>query len=323
MASKTSAKTLDQKLAKIHAGKYTSKDFILADAKDADMAFGTQAPQRGRTREEYLEDMKALSRQGVLDIMLTSASNGQRLVQERGLNSKITLACRANDSTDVWNQRGSSYPATPSMPFSSVNLKRVKKFADLVLYSITLNNDTAADRHTLEEFKKFRIEAAEVGIRYFLEVFNPNKPTNLKESDIPSFVNDHIIRNLAGVTVEERPIFLKIAYNGAKNLQELAGHDKSVVVGVLGGSAGTTRDALELLSRAEEAGGRVSLFGRKIQKAENQLELVRLMRKVLDKKATPEEAVREYHDTLKKQGIAAARSLKDDLQITEAVLRNE
>ena len=109
---------------------------------------------------------------------------------------------------------------------------------------------------SVEEFKKFRIEAADVGIRNFLEVFNPNKPTNLKESDIPSFVNDHIIRNLAGVTVEERPIFLKIAYNGAKNLQELAGHDKSVVVGVLGGSAGTTRDALELLSRAEEAGGR-------------------------------------------------------------------
>ncbi len=125
------------------------------------------------------------------------------------------------------------------------------------------------------------------------------------------------------MTVEERPTFLKIAYNGAKALKELSSHDSSLVVGVLGGSAGTTRDAFELLHRAEENGGRVSLFGRKIQKAEDQLELVRLMRKVLDKKATPLQAVEEYHATLAKKGIKADRTLKADSQITEQVLRDE
>ena len=39
-------KSLDQKLARILANPTSSKDFILADAKDADMAFGLAAPGR-------------------------------------------------------------------------------------------------------------------------------------------------------------------------------------------------------------------------------------------------------------------------------------
>ena len=38
------AKSLDQKLARIHADPHGCKDFILADAKDADMALGIGAP---------------------------------------------------------------------------------------------------------------------------------------------------------------------------------------------------------------------------------------------------------------------------------------
>ena len=37
-------KSLDQKLANIHADPHGAKDFILADAKDADMAAGLAAP---------------------------------------------------------------------------------------------------------------------------------------------------------------------------------------------------------------------------------------------------------------------------------------
>ena len=37
-------KSLDQKLARIHADPAGSKDFILADAKDADMALSIGAP---------------------------------------------------------------------------------------------------------------------------------------------------------------------------------------------------------------------------------------------------------------------------------------
>jgi hypothetical protein len=78
-----------------------------------------------------------------------------------------------------------------------------------------------------------------------------------------------------------------MAYNGADALAELVEHDPSVVVGLLGGSSGTTRDTFELLHRAQLHGGRVALFGRKIQRAESQLDLVGLMRPVLRGELSP------------------------------------
>ena len=45
-------KSLDQKLARILADP-SCRDFILADAKDADMAFGLSAP--GKSREDDAE----------------------------------------------------------------------------------------------------------------------------------------------------------------------------------------------------------------------------------------------------------------------------
>lgn len=41
-------KRLDQKLARIRAGQYQPTDFIIADAKDADMAFGCATPGKGQ-----------------------------------------------------------------------------------------------------------------------------------------------------------------------------------------------------------------------------------------------------------------------------------
>jgi hypothetical protein len=344
MAKKSSTptstgKTLDTKLKKILAGKYESKDFIIADAKDADMAFGVMAPStqpgatwgeigpgKYRSRDVYLDHMRALVKQGVLDILLTSASNGQRLVKDGSLaklNKRVTLAVRGNDATDIWNPRGSNYTSYMSRPFQTVNLKAVKKFCNLVLYSVTFNNDIERDHHTLVEFKKFREEASALGIRYFLEVFNPNAPVGIAPKDLGGFVNDHIVRALAGVVQEERPLFLKMAYNGGRALQELAEHDPSLVVGILGGGAGTTRDTFELLHRAEIYGGRVALFGRKIQRAESQLDIVRLMRPVLGKQLSPGDAVREYHQALESQRIKPLRSLEDDLHITDPVLLSE
>src|ERR1700756_861167 len=65
---------LDRKLDAIGAGRYTPGDFVIADAKDADMAFGlTSAGPAGsgrhRTRGAFLDDMRALVAQGELDIM--------------------------------------------------------------------------------------------------------------------------------------------------------------------------------------------------------------------------------------------------------------
>ena len=328
--SEPAVRRLDRKLGAITAGRYTPGDFVIADAKDADMAFGltsagparTAGSGRYRTRGEFLDDMRALVAQGELDIMLTSAANGERLARDGSLGD-MTLAVRGNDSTDIWNSRGGRYPALPSRPFRTADLPAVRPVCDLVLYSVTFNNDVERDLTTLEAYGAFRREAADVGMRHFLEVFNPNAPVGLAPEDVGAFVNDAIIRTLAGVTAAHRPLFLKMAYNGADALAELVEHDPSVVVGILGGSAGTTRDTFELLHRAEAHGARVALFGRKIQRAESQLDLVGLMRPVLRGELSPADAVRAYHDALAKAELTPYRSLQDDLEVTDPVLRSE
>ena len=118
--------------------------------------------------------MRSLIAQGVVDVMLTSAANGERLAEAGALDDDITLAVRGNDTTDIWNMRGGSYPTLPSRPFRTVHLPAIRPFCDLVLYSVTFNNDLEHDLATLAAYREFRREAAELGIRHFLEVFNPN-----------------------------------------------------------------------------------------------------------------------------------------------------
>lgn len=336
----TRVRRLDRKLGHIAAGRYGPDDFVLADAKDADMAFGVTSagplslvpdvPDASvgagiyRTREGYLASMRTLVGHGVLDVLLTSASNGERLASLGSLDDDdVTLAVRANDSSDIWLGRGSSYSGLPSRPFRTVDLAAIAPFCDLVLYSVTFNNDLERDLATLEAYRAFRLEAAEVGIRHFLEVFNPNAPIGLEPAQIAPFVNDSIVRTLAGVTDSQRPIFLKVAYNGADALAELVEHDRSLVVGILGGAAGTTRDTFELLQRVHSLGARVALFGRKIKQAESQLDLVRLMPRVLRGELSPEGAVRAYHQILAEAGVTPMRALAADLAITDLVLVSE
>ncbi|GAA0805412.1 hypothetical protein [Spirilliplanes yamanashiensis] len=329
-ASSSPVRRLDRKLSAVLEGRYSPDDFVIADAKDADMAFGVTAAGpvpgkngRHRTRAAYVEAMRAQIDHGRLDIVLTSASNGERLAGDGSLGDDVTLAVRANDTTDIWNPRGGGYATRPSRPFRTADLAEVRRFCDLVLYSVTFNNDLDHDVATLRAYAAFRREAAELGLRHFLEVFNPNAPAGLAPEQFGAFVNDSIVRTLAGVTTAHRPLFLKMAYNGGAAVAELVEHDASIVVGILGGSAGTTRDTFELLHRAERHGARVALFGRKIQRAESQLDLVALLRPVLRGDLTPAEAVRAYHDALAAAGIAARRTLEADLEVTDPALRAE
>ena len=102
-------------------------------------------------------------------------------------------------------------------------------------------------------------------------------------------------------------------------MEELASYDPGrLIVGILGGAKGTTRDTFELLSQAERYGARVALFGRKINLAEDPIELVRYMRAVVERAIKPEEAVKAYHDGLKKRKIKPTLELAEDRQITEA-----
>src|SRR3954468_961034 len=153
-------KSLDRKLAAIRANP-NGREFLLADAKDADMAFGIGAPGRSpeahagelrfRTLEEYREQIRAITRQGLVDIMLMSASTNFALtIRERLFDgSHVTPAVRANDTSDVHIARGSSYAAAPARPHRSAYLDHIQcghldcepqersLGADLGLYSVT------------------------------------------------------------------------------------------------------------------------------------------------------------------------------------------
>jgi hypothetical protein len=278
---------------------------------------------RFKTRAEFLDSIEAIVKQNIVDIMLTSVSNLEKLAKRNvfaGAGAKPAI--RANDTTDIWRHRGGTHHLKPSRPFRSASLKHVKPLTDLGLYSITFTNDIDADHASLEAFRDFRADAEANGFSYFLEVFNPNVERGLSAEEMPQFVNDSIIRCLAGLTERERPKFLKIAYNGPKALEELASFDPGLVVGVLGGGAGTTRDCFELIHQAEKYGARVALFGRKINLAESPLDVVRLMRAVADGALSPLDAVKDYHAAIRKQGLKPMRELALDSAITEPVLES-
>ena len=324
---------LDDKLARIRSGAYRRSDFIIADAKDPDMGPGLHAvgpaptvdgaTPRFRTRAEFLNSIEAIVKQDVVDIMLTSVSNLENLVKRNVFaGTGVKAVIRANDTTDIWRHRGASFHNQPSRPFRTASLKHLKPLTDLGLYSITFTNDIEADHVSLEAFADFRDDAEANGFSYFLEVFNPNVERGLTPETMPQFVNDAIIRCLAGLTEAERPKFLKIVYNGPKALEELASFDPGLVVGVLGGGAGTTRDCFELIHQAEKYGARVALFGRKINLAESPLDIVRLMRAIADGAMTPLEAVKDYHAALQKLGLKPTREITVDSAITESVLKS-
>src|SRR6185503_962997 len=102
-------KSLDAKLAEIRANR-RSHAFIIADAKDADMAFGVRAPgprgylgKRGarparvspevwtrgefgyRNLPEFLDIIREVTQPGLIDIMLMSAYVNEQLAIKEGL----------------------------------------------------------------------------------------------------------------------------------------------------------------------------------------------------------------------------------------------
>lgn len=328
-------KTLDQKLANIHADPHASKDFILADAKDADMAAGLAAPGKDprtgkvRSLSDYRDHMREVVKQGLVDIMLMSASSNEVLtIHERMFeHSPVTPAARANDTTDIHLMAGATYSADPSRPFRSAAIEHIQhgklnpaphermRGANLGLYSITPNNSLEFDYPTMEAYREFRIEAEQKGFRHFLEVFDPNA-CEACPADMGRFINDLIVRTLAGVPSSGRPIFLKIAYHGPRAMEELVSYDPHLIPGILGGSSGTTYDAFKLLEEAKKYGARAALFGRKINNAEDQLTMVKHLHLLATGQITAAEAVKSYHGELERLKIKPHRSLKDDMELT-------
>ena len=337
-------KSLDRKLAAIHADPAHCGEFIIADAKDADMAFGISAPGREapadpdpprvRTLNEYREQIRQVIRQEIVDIVLMSASTSELLcLQERLFEgSPVTPAIRANDATDIFAFRGSRIPEQAAQPFRTAELDHAqcghldckpaerRLGADLGLYSVTFNNDRDLDLVTLNAYNEFRREAERKGFRHFLEVFHPNLDSAVPGETVSYFLNDVIARTLAGVPGIARPLFLKIPYPGPDALEEIVNYDPHLIVGILGGSSGTTRDAFQMIHDAQRHGAKVALFGRKINNSENQLAFIEFLRHIVDGVISPEEAVRAYHSVLDRLHVRPWRRLEEDLQITESVM---
>src|SRR6266540_2973107 len=223
-------KSLDTKLSEIRANP-RPRSFILADAKDADMAFGARSPgPRGylarhgarpaqfspevSTRDEYgyrnlpefLDIIREVTHQGLVDIMLMSAYVNEQLAIKEGLfrNSHVTPAARANDTTDVWAVRHGCYTREASQPFRSASIDQIQcgriecdpaqrddfPGANLGLYSVTFVNDLEQDREALLGYKEFREEAERKKFRHFLEVFDPNVSSGLAPEKLGEFIND-------------------------------------------------------------------------------------------------------------------------------------
>ena len=333
-------KTLDEKLERIIADPSVG-DFILADAKDGDMGFGIAAPGANfgedqqslpfQNLEQYRTSMRNIAKQGLVDIILMSASTSEQLTIIERLfdNSSVTAAVRSNDTTDIWLGLSGGYGKEPSRAFRSATIEQIqcgriecepkerRLGADLGLYSITFNNDRDLDLEALEKYREFRIEAEQKNFRHFLEIFAPNATGDKTPDDIPRFVNDSIVRCLAGVTQSARPLFLKMPYFGPAAMEQLAHYDRTIIPGILGGPAGTTHDAFRMLWEAKKYGARAALFGRKINIAENQLDFVTVLRALADGQIAPDEAVRDYHGRLESAGIRPHRTLSDDLELTQ------
>ena len=322
------------KLTRIRSGAYSPRDFIIADAKDAEMGGGIGAlgarrladgTERLATSADYRQAMTEMMASGLIDIMLTSMSSAEALADSGAFKtSDVTQAIRLNDATDIWGFRGASYRERPALPFRTARLHHARRLAALGLYAVTFYNDRDLDVATSEAYGRFRQQAEEEGMAHFLEVFNPAFPINTGSNELGAFVNDAIVRCLAGVARPEAPLFLKMQFNGARVMEELAAYDPAnLIVGVLGGAAGTTRDTFELVAQTERFGGRVALFGRKIYLAEDAIEIVRLMRAIVEGGIGTVDAVKSYHDTLASQGIAPSRTILEDLEVTDPILRPE
>ena len=354
-------KSLDAKLAAYRENPAVRDSFIIADAKDPDMAFGVRAlgnrrylSERGshpaqfspeiwtrdefgyRNLPEFLDIIREVVAQGLVDIMLMSAHVNEQLTIKEGLfrDSHITPAARANDATDVWAVRHGNYLSHPAQAFRSASIDHIQcgkldcdrsdsefSGANLGLYSVTYLNDLERDKRTLEAFHEFRKEAERKNFRYFLEVFDPNSDSGISPEKLGGFINDQILRTLAGITEAGRPVFLKIVYHGPRYMEEICQYDSNMAVGVLGGSAGTTYDAFRLLHDAKKYGARLALFGRKINNAEHQLAFIEFLRLIADDKISPEEAVHAYHGVLQGKGIIPNRTLEKDLELTEQSMR--
>src|SRR6267142_1248793 len=83
---------------------------------------------RYRSLGEFRDQVEQIVAQGLVDIMLMSASTSEVLTILKRIfdRSSVTPAARVNDTTDIHIIRGSKYPTAPSLPFRTATLDHIQ-----------------------------------------------------------------------------------------------------------------------------------------------------------------------------------------------------
>ena len=267
-----------------------------------------------RTHPEFLQLLRDITADGHIDGLLMTPSDGERLAKGERLfdRTHVTPIVRMNAETGIWNPRYGSYRQNYSMPFQTAQIEDARYCESLVgtatacqvqlgLYSITLNNDVAADERMLNAYLSFAREVGRTpGFAHILEVFLPN--VNLPGMDAEKrgrYTADSIVRTMNYLTRAQKPLFIKTAYTTKEVWSELTQFDPTLVIGALGGPRQSARATLNLAHDVVTHGGKVILFGRAVFMEDDPREICRCLRAVLDGDMGPDDAHAEYTQVLR------------------------
>lgn len=267
-----------------------------------------------RTHPEFVQLIRSIVEQGVVDAVLMTPADAELLSAMECLfqDSPVTPLVRMNAETGIWSPRHGQYKTVPSIPFQTVPVTGADWCDSLIrtasdscrvtagLYSVTLNNDVAADHRTMSAYLAF---AREVGkkenFHHILEVFPPN--VNLPEMDreqVASYTADSIVRITSHLTRRQRPLLIKTQYLSETVWRELTGFDPELVIGALGGSYQNAETTLDLAHRVIRGGGRAVLFGRPVFMEQDPPGMCGAIRAVIDGVMSASQALDAYRKGL-------------------------
>ncbi|HDS74582.1 MAG TPA: hypothetical protein ENN56_03485 [Firmicutes bacterium] len=268
-----------------------------------------------RTRPEYLKMMREVAADGYIDGLLMTPADAEVLAIDEGLfdSSPITPIVRMNAETHIWSPRHGRYREQYSRPFQTVKTAEAGRYCTeamacardckikLGLYSITLNNEAEADARTTGEFLEFAWQCGETpDFHYFLEVFLPNiQQPGMDTKEQGEYIADNIVRLMSYLRNHQRPVFIKTVYTKPEVWKSLCEFDPTLVIGALGGSRVNARTSMQLAYDTTENGGKVILFGRAIFQEEDPRAMAKMMRAVLDRELTVDQAHSQYQAILR------------------------